>query len=342
MPSGTRSRPGAERGAAARPGEPPNVVRGLQRRTHRPGSGRRDGAGPRPDARRPGVPARARSAPARRCSSASTSAAHWRRCTAPGLVHGDVKAQNVMRAAGGRTVLMDFGAGYDVKTDDAAGRRFAGTPLYLAPEVFAGDDRSTGLGHLQRRRAALLPGHRRLSGRGPAPAPRCDASTRRGGAAAAAARRPPGPARRVHPRGRAGHRRVPTGDRYQTAGELEAALNAPCAAKNPDVVHRQRSWRASLLVAVGVVVAWRPWPWATADRNATQPSPDAAVSARRRRPRRVPRRRSQRPPTPIESKRRSISSGRRDPVGWPRGRRRPRRSPVAAGDQLGADAYSTW
>ena len=58
------------------------------------------------------------------------------------LVHGDVKAQNVMRAAGGRTVLMDFGAGYDVKTDDAAGRRFAGTPLYLAPEVFAGDART--------------------------------------------------------------------------------------------------------------------------------------------------------------------------------------------------------
>lgn len=59
------------------------------------------------------------------------------------LVHGDVKAQNVMRVAGGRTVLMDFGAGYDVKTDNASGRRFAGTPLYLAPEVFAGEPRTT-------------------------------------------------------------------------------------------------------------------------------------------------------------------------------------------------------
>ena len=58
------------------------------------------------------------------------------------LVHGDVKAQNVMRAAGGRTVLMDFGAGYDVKTDEAAGRRLAGTPLYLAPEVFDGEART--------------------------------------------------------------------------------------------------------------------------------------------------------------------------------------------------------
>ena len=58
------------------------------------------------------------------------------------LVHGDVKAQNVMRVAGGRTVLMDFGAGYDVKTDEAAGRRLAGTPLYLAPEVFDGEPRT--------------------------------------------------------------------------------------------------------------------------------------------------------------------------------------------------------
>ena len=58
------------------------------------------------------------------------------------LVHGDVKAQNVMRATGGRTVLMDFGAGHDVKTDEAAGRRIAGTPLYLAPEIFDGAARS--------------------------------------------------------------------------------------------------------------------------------------------------------------------------------------------------------
>jgi serine/threonine protein kinase len=53
-------------------------------------------------------------------------------------LHGDVKAQNVMRATGGRTVLMDFGAGYDVKVDEAPGQRPAGTPLYLAPEAFSG------------------------------------------------------------------------------------------------------------------------------------------------------------------------------------------------------------
>ncbi len=52
-----------------------------------------------------------------------------------GLVHGDVKAQNVMREKGGRIVLMDFGAGR-AQGADAAG--VAGTPIYLAPEVLAG------------------------------------------------------------------------------------------------------------------------------------------------------------------------------------------------------------
>ena len=51
------------------------------------------------------------------------------------LVHGDVKAQNVMREKGGRIVLMDFGAGR-AQGADAAG--VAGTPMYLAPEVLAG------------------------------------------------------------------------------------------------------------------------------------------------------------------------------------------------------------
>lgn len=56
-----------------------------------------------------------------------------------GLLHRDVKAHNVMRETGGRIVLMDFGAGTDVSTRARrAVRDLAGTPLYLAPEVFAG------------------------------------------------------------------------------------------------------------------------------------------------------------------------------------------------------------
>ena len=56
-----------------------------------------------------------------------------------GLIHGDVKAQNVMREEGGRIVLMDFGAGQA----QGAPTTTSGTPLYLAPEVLAGAPSTT-------------------------------------------------------------------------------------------------------------------------------------------------------------------------------------------------------
>ena len=52
------------------------------------------------------------------------------------LVHRDVKTHNVMRAEGGRIVLMDLGAG--MVTDARASARLTGTPVYLAPEVLDG------------------------------------------------------------------------------------------------------------------------------------------------------------------------------------------------------------
>jgi tRNA A-37 threonylcarbamoyl transferase component Bud32 len=53
------------------------------------------------------------------------------------LIHRDIKAQNVMRTAdGGRIILMDFGAGEFI--GDPAAAKVQGTPLYLAPEIFAG------------------------------------------------------------------------------------------------------------------------------------------------------------------------------------------------------------
>jgi len=59
---------------------------------------------------------------------------------AAGLLHRDVSARNVMRADGGRVVLMDFGAGHDDarKIVSGDGRDLAGTPLYMAPELFGG------------------------------------------------------------------------------------------------------------------------------------------------------------------------------------------------------------
>ncbi|HZI79472.1 MAG TPA: protein kinase, partial [Vicinamibacterales bacterium] len=57
-------------------------------------------------------------------------------------LHGDVKAHNVVREQGGRLVLMDFGTGRDLTVPRGDGQDFAGTPAYLAPEVFAGRPRS--------------------------------------------------------------------------------------------------------------------------------------------------------------------------------------------------------
>ena len=60
------------------------------------------------------------------------------------LLHGDIKAHNVMRAEGGRIVVMDFGAGKDLKQEALRSRgHVTGTPLYLAPEVLAGQPPST-------------------------------------------------------------------------------------------------------------------------------------------------------------------------------------------------------
>jgi hypothetical protein len=53
---------------------------------------------------------------------------------AAGLLHRDLKPDNVIRDEGGRTVLTDFGAGGLQDAD----RALAGTPLFMAPEVLDG------------------------------------------------------------------------------------------------------------------------------------------------------------------------------------------------------------
>lgn len=57
---------------------------------------------------------------------------------AQGVVHRDIKAQNAMRAEGGRILLVDFGIGLDLAAESAASATVSGTPVYLAPEVFEG------------------------------------------------------------------------------------------------------------------------------------------------------------------------------------------------------------
>jgi serine/threonine protein kinase/tetratricopeptide (TPR) repeat protein len=57
-----------------------------------------------------------------------------------GLLHRDIKAQNVMLARDGRAVLMDFGTGRELADASASVISLAGTPLYLAPELLRGGD----------------------------------------------------------------------------------------------------------------------------------------------------------------------------------------------------------
>lgn len=57
---------------------------------------------------------------------------------AAGLVHADVKAQNVMQARCGRTVLMDFGASLGHTAAKSRRGRLTGTLVCLAPEVLKG------------------------------------------------------------------------------------------------------------------------------------------------------------------------------------------------------------
>jgi eukaryotic-like serine/threonine-protein kinase len=195
------------------------------------------------------------------------------------ILHGDIKAHNVMREQGGRTVLMDFGTGRQLNREPArSGNDFAGTPLYIAPEVFAGRPRTPAseiysLGVLL---YFLVTGSYPVEGDSRTIIERLhDRSARRQSLRDV---RPdlPDSFIRVVEQATAEN----PDQRYRTAGELEAALVrvlSPERRQELDPASKFRpNWRKLALVAASIVVV--ATAWFTAQRMLTQATPGEAAT----------------------------------------------------------------
>jgi len=207
-----------------------------------------------------------------------------------GILHGDVKAHNVMREKGGRTVLMDFGTGRDMKrAPSAPGKDFAGTPLYLAPEVFDGHARTPAseiysLGVLL---YFLVTAKYPVEGDSRTEIGRLhDRSDRRKPLRDTRPDLPDGFIRVVE---RATAERPE--ERYQSAGELEAALARVISAASreptpiPVPVPNPPDWKklvlyaASIVLVVAVAAMTLPRMFERSDNPTAVVSPDAAVGS---------------------------------------------------------------
>lgn len=198
---------------------------------------------------------------------------------AAGLVHGDVKSRNVMRASGGRTVLMDFGTGKDLSALrlHGAGEVPAGTPLYLAPEVFDGQAQSKvtdiyGLGVLL---FHLVTDTHPVKGQSQADV---EAAHRRGERTSLRDARPdlPQPFVALVERALSPDPR----DRFQTAGAFETALaDFLGQTPRPVPVPNPRRWWTNIAAVTGaLLVLGAATIWVTRQLNRVEPRTVAAHS----------------------------------------------------------------
>lgn len=175
---------------------------------------------------------------------------------ATGLVHGDVKAANVMREDGGRLVLMDFGSAHAAAIGAGPGR--TGTPLAAAPELLRGE-RATPASDLYSLGVLLF---RLTSGRWPVPASSLEelrAKHARGERESLRALRPEASSAFVQAIDRALD--PDPSKRPRDAGVFESELaraladrGAPAAEAAPRSTRRRVAWVPALAAAAAVVV----------------------------------------------------------------------------------------
>ncbi len=193
-----------------------------------------------------------------------------------GLLHRDIKAQNVMRELGGRIVLMDFSGAHAITRNNPAVAT-SGTPLYMAPEVLnsgvatlASDVYSLGVLLF-----FLLSGRLPVEGKTVADLKQAHKEGRR---MRLRDLRPdvPDPVVQVVERAIA----VNAAERYQTAGEFEHALTTASGSQSVHAAAaltgrawtRRSGWTwltvAALLLAGSAIGALTLWQWNTAPASA--------------------------------------------------------------------------